>query len=890
MKRSIDNNLRIFLCAVLCIVTTVDSLAQYIGGKRCVFENPPSLDSKKPNSICNEPTYFFDTNPKAKDWKWEMGDGTIVNAQKANHIYQSPGVYTITLSHTIDGVAEIIKKQVEIETRPQQPLFFKKVALDTTLCDGKKLKLNPYQNSAPPSNVTYLWYPNGETTPTIEVTKTGCYSVEVFSANGGCSLTAQINVTFCMQDPPSQGSEKWYFGNGATLQFKADYSGSVVEPDPLSETGELFGEGTSTDFPNYTPVDATSSNPLKSPEGAAMAFDGWGNILYYTDGKLIYDKDDNLLATIPPYSNSEINGTNTATQSSAFVPKSSCYECSHHYYYLYSLDESTGLLSYSIIDSRRNNGKGAIIEKNIPISLTSTEQLVSVKNAKETGFYVYSHLNNSNKYLIQSIDSTGIKETIQTIGMKYGEKNDKVGYMRISGSGKKLGVVFSKNGKNYIQIISRNPDTGELANAAVIIDLGIPSPPEIYGIEFSENEKKVFVTLKGDPTKGESSYLYQLSIDKGDSLVIASSKKLIDQSKTFAFGALQTGPVEGSGLKYIYMAIDGSNFIPYITDGNQNITSANPATYPNIVGYMSISKGFGVNVGGNSAYGLPNIAHAKKKQSGEGLSGTYLGNCEGFPTIFESQGVCSPMDSELTWDFGDGSDKKTGKTVSHVYKKSGVYEVTLTAKVYSKSPASNVVNNPLINNALREECKEVVVKDLITIKPTPELNLSDLSYACIIEGKDAVLDPKAKNLVNPTYSWNSGEASPTIVANAGGVYKVTVNNVFENGSKCTNIDQTELKDGCEPRLFIPQIFTANNDTFNDVLEIPSAHISEFDIKIYNRWGELIFQSNNPETRWDGTHKGVKLAPMLYAYVITFRSKDFPDSELITKTGSILLVN
>lgn len=889
MKRSIDNNFRIFLLVILCVVTTVDSLGQYIGGKRCVFEIPPSPESKKPNSICNEPTYFFDTNPKAKDWKWEMGDGTIVNTQKGNHQYKSPGIYTISLTHSIDGVSETIKKQVEIETRPQQPIFFKKVSLDTTICDGKSLKLNPYQNTVAPPNVSYLWYPNGETTQTIEVTKSGCYSVEVFSANGGCSLTAKINVTFCMQEPPSQGAEKWYFGNGATLEFKADFTGAT-EVDSLSETGELFGTGTNTDFPNYLPVEASSSNPLKTPEGAAMVFDGWGNVLYYTDGNLIYDKEDNLLAAIPPYSNSEVNGTNTAVQSAAFVPKSSCYECSHHYYYLYSLDKSTGLLSYSVIDSRRNNGKGAIIEKNIPISLNTSEQLISVKKTDEKGFFVYTHINNSNQYIVQSIDSTGIKEKVQSIGKVYGEKGDKIGYMRLSGSGKILGVVFSQNGKNYIQLINRNPDNGELNNKAQIIDLGISAPPEIYGIEFSENEKKIYVTLKGSPSKGISSYLYQLSLTVGDSVAIAASKKLIDQSKTFAFGALQTGPIDGSGMKFIYMAIDGSDFIPYITDGNQNITSSNPSQYANIVGYMSINRNLGVNVGGNSAYGLPNIAHAKKNQAGDGLSGTYLGNCEGSPTIFESQGVCSPMKSELTWDFGDGSDKKTGTKVSHIYKKAGVYEVTLTAKVYSESPASNVINNPLINNALREECKEIVVKDLITIKPTPQLNLSDESYACIIEGKDAILDPKATNLVNPSYSWNSGEATATITANAGGVYKVLINNVFENGSKCPNTDQTELKDGCEPRLFVPQVFTANNDTFNDVLEIPSAHIIDFDLKIYNRWGELIFQSNNPETRWDGTFKGVKLAPMLYAYVISFRSKDFPDSQLITKTGSILLVN
>jgi len=119
---------------------------------------------------------------------------------------------------------------------------------------------------------------------------------------------------------------------------------------------------------------------------------------------------------------------------------------------------------------------------------------------------------------------------------------------------------------------------------------------------------------------------------------------------------------------------------------------------------------------------------------------------------------------------------------------------------------------------------------------------------------------------------------------------VTVSNIFSNSTRCFNSDKIEIKEGCEPRLFVPEIFTANNEGINDILQIPSAHITDFELRIFNRWGEIIFESKDPERIWDGSYKGQVIAPMMYAFVVSYKSSDFPEREKITRRGAIMLVN
>lgn len=895
MKGRIGNILKSFLLIAAFTYTSFDSIAQfYVGGKLCVGSaaptTPPMGSPPAASTDCSEPTIFFDENKATTAWAWDFGDPTIVTdvafVRNPKYFYSTPGQYTVTLTRIVTGVVQPPETRViTIGSPPEQPMFFGKPKGDTTICDGKTLKLDPYRLKATPPGATFLWFPKGQTTQTIDVDSTGCYSVEVFDPTGGCSRVAQINVKFCLQETSSGGGEKWYFGQGATLDFQAN-TGPPIPRDTLASNGDLFGETDPTD-PIYVPVAATASNPIRSPEGVAMVYGPTGSLVFYTDGVAIYGSDDELLPAIPPLTDSKLGGTNTATQSAVIIPKNTCNECPHHLYYVYTINKQTGLLSYSIVDTRRNNGKGAVVEKNIPINIQTSQRITAMKNQDETGFFVYSHDAGTNTFRILKIDSTGTTEITQNLGLVHDDTTSQKGYMRLSPTGAKLAVAVSKGGKNYVEIFEIDPATGRLGAAPLTIDLGVAAPPNVYGVEFSDDEEKLYVTLRGDPTKSETSYLYQLNLNLRNPVEIASKKIEIDKSKTLAFGALQSGPISGMGGKFIYMAIDGSQYIPYIQEPNQ-VGGAS------VIGYQPISNNFGADVLGNSGLGFPNVIQAKQKQDGEGLSATYTGNCQNQPTIFETQGICSPMKGEAAWDFGDGGTG-TGLQTSHTYTKAGRYIVKLTLSVYSETVVSKNVNIPLLNNllgnSLKEKCKDFVVIDTLYIKPSPVINLPDSAFVCVIEGETLNLDPKLQQAYNPGYLWRpTNETTPTIVVSATGNYSLIATNRFANSTTCATSDKIEIKEGCEPRLFVPEIFTANKDGINDILQIPNAHITDFDLRIYNRWGEIIFESKDPEKIWDGSYNGKVIAPMMYAFVVSYKSLYFPYREKITRRGGIFLVN
>ena len=69
-------------------------------------------------------------------------------------------------------------------------------------------------------------------------------------------------------------------------------------------------------------------------------------------------------------------------------------------------------------------------------------------------------------------------------------------------------------------------------------------------------------------------------------------------------------------------------------------------------------------------------------------------------------------------------------------------------------------------------------------------------------------------------------------------------------------------------IYVPNTFTPNGDGINDTFGIAGEAIKDFTIQVYNRWGEMIFESANPNQRWDGTFKGVKVPQGAYVYRLT----------------------
>jgi len=92
-------------------------------------------------------------------------------------------------------------------------------------------------------------------------------------------------------------------------------------------------------------------------------------------------------------------------------------------------------------------------------------------------------------------------------------------------------------------------------------------------------------------------------------------------------------------------------------------------------------------------------------------------------------------------------------------------------------------------------------------------------------------------------------------------------------------------------LYIPNVFSPNGDNQNDEFAILGGDVQSMELKIFNRWGELIFESNNQEIGWDGTTFGREIAlPGVYVYRLDFVGFERDGSMFVGKKhGTVTLI-
>lgn len=174
------------------------------------------------------------------------------------------------------------------------------------------------------------------------------------------------------------------------------------------------------------------------------------------------------------------------------------------------------------------------------------------------------------------------------------------------------------------------------------------------------------------------------------------------------------------------------------------------------------------------------------------------------------------------------------------------------------------------------------------ISDTTKIKASASPYKVPIGGKATLFaEPKGFE-----YEWtpktgleqpNSSETEVTI--NNPSFYKVRLKDKYCDKSDSIFIDIFEFN-CAEPFVFIPNAFSPNGDKENDALFVRSVVLKEFLLRIFNRWGELVFESTQLHIGWDGTFKGKDLPPDVYDYYL---EATCIDDQKYFKKGNITLI-
>ncbi len=161
----------------------------------------------------------------------------------------------------------------------------------------------------------------------------------------------------------------------------------------------------------------------------------------------------------------------------------------------------------------------------------------------------------------------------------------------------------------------------------------------------------------------------------------------------------------------------------------------------------------------------------------------------------------------------------------------------------------------------------------VTVNGLPSASL--LPYHEFYLGQPVQLNVVIEGNVPYAYAWTpttdlscSACPSPAATPDTNRVYTVTVTDL-ETG--CETVLQTELREleTCTPDIIhVPNGFTPNNDGNNDVLYVRSTALTEIRVfRVFNRWGELVFETNTINEGWDGTHNGKTLNPGVFVYYV-----------------------
>jgi hypothetical protein len=350
----------------------------------------------------------------------------------------------------------------------------------------------------------------------------------------------------------------------------------LSQPGPNSNW--YFGSLAGVTFNSGAPV-ALTNGALSTTEGVAALSDASGNLLFYTNGTTVWNRNHVIMTN-----GNGLNGDISSTQSAIIVqvPGSS----SRYYIFTSDADATTGTgfgICYSEVDMTLSGGLGAVtVNKNVSLHAPSCEKLVAVLHCNNIDVWIISHDWNSNLFRSWKLTAGGITAFAWSFAgtVVNGPSQSSYGQLKGSPNGRKLLACYYgfAGGNNRVELYDFDNSTGIVTNALTVsIEVGA------YGCEFSPNGNLIYAGTNGGT-------LIQWNISSGLLPAIQASRTIISNAGPF-IGSLQTGP----------------NGKIYVARNNTSLSVINNPNVPGLgCGYSDLSISL---VGRSSRMGLPNFPY-----------------------------------------------------------------------------------------------------------------------------------------------------------------------------------------------------------------------------------------------------------------------------------------
>jgi len=431
-----------------------------------------------------------------------------------------------------------------------------------------------------------------------------------------------------------------------------------------------FGSRAGLDFSTGTPI-ADTNGQLSTTEGCATISDIGGNLLFYTDGRTVWNRNH-----IRMPSGRGLFGDSSSSQSAIIVPKPD----DETIYYIFTVDWSNGEngLNYYTVDMTLDGGLGDVVgTDNSPtatllLASPVTEKITAVKVEDEEAFWVIT--SKEGRFNVYKVDQNGVQTTPVAGNADFINPEDFRGYLKTSPDGK---LLVSANMSSGTFLYDFDSTTGKVSNQKKLNLSGAFG----YGVEFSPLSKKLYVSTGNFGRNGPYEELllqFRVDMDMPTELNINASRFELHKYVN-SRAALQVG-LDGK----IYRTIDNSRFLGVINNPDGDATASD---------YKHESVSLGGKV---STQGLPPFI-----QSFFAALITTENLCLGSETKFSIESN-EPI-STILWDFGDGSTS-TDLESTHIYAATGDYiinvEVTTASETKTITQTITIFDVPVVNTPI----------------------------------------------------------------------------------------------------------------------------------------------------------------------------------------------
>ncbi len=375
------------------------------------------------------------------------------------------------------------------------------------------------------------------------------------------------------------------------------------------------------------------------------------------------------------------------------------------------------------------------------------------------------------------------------------------------------------------------------------------------------------------------------------------------------------------------------NFSDGSIASGQNVTRIFPVATPSVTVQLIVSNGFCSDTASNT-FTLGNVFQSKFTNT---PADTF---CINTPVNFTNTSTGNI--SNYLWDFGDGTQYIGQNPPTHVYTLSNIYTVQLTVTdnlgctnsfsklmtvnttafidftglrpqyctgnqvVLTRRIANSILSYVWDNGDGKTFTNEVEVNFSYANEGVYNITLTGMDRYCGLSsisktvpvyavpkvslGPDTVLCQSEKMLIgvipvnNYTYQWNTGATSSQIYTD---IFTRDYNLTADNNG-CRGYDALSIKVLPACLIKVPGAFTPNGDGLNDVLKAVNADLAKnFSFKIYNRLGQLMFNTNNPLDGWDGYFKGNRAETGTFVWTLSY-TDPWTGKDVNTKGTSILI--